>query len=66
MPSGNKRLLLLLRHLSSESFGAVPSGTGLKTAIVAREMGLIEWEGTKLDWTYRLTEAGLRYRRENK
>jgi hypothetical protein len=39
-------------------FRAAPKGTGLKTAIVAREYGLAEWSDTPRNWTFRLTPKG--------
>jgi hypothetical protein len=57
------RLLLLLGHLSQTSYRPSPKGSGLKTAITAREMGLIEWQARTPNLEFRLTTAGLRYYR---
>jgi hypothetical protein len=60
------RLLLLLGHLSPTCYRPSPKGSGLKTAIAARDMGLIHWNGRKAGWEFRLTTAGSRYYRRAK
>jgi hypothetical protein len=54
----NSTLLRFLEGLSMTEFRAAPKGTGLKTAIVARECGLAEWSHTPRNWTFRLTPKG--------
>lgn len=61
-PHKNVRLTLLLDNLTATRFRALPKGAGLKTAILARELGLIEWATAGDTQGYRLTAEGLRYR----
>lgn len=58
------RLLLLLEHLSQTKFAGLPPKVGLKTAILAREMGAVEWSGSGYtDWKFRLTPEGAKLKR---
>lgn len=52
------RLLKLIDHLDTGRFLACPDGVGLKTAIQARDLGLVEFSGGTGKWTFRLTERG--------
>lgn len=52
------RLQKLIDHLDTACFRGCPDGVGLKTAIQARELGLVEFSGDTGKWTYRLTERG--------
>jgi hypothetical protein len=62
----SQRLILLLDGLSATSFGPAPKGAGLKTAIKARELGLVEFERAGPAWRFRLTPAGLSPRLEHR
>lgn len=57
-----ERLGLLLRHLVEDQFRSAPTGVGLKTAINARENGLVEIDFQGRNAFYRLTEAGAKVR----
>lgn len=57
-----KRLQTLIDHLDTEEYRTCPHGVGLKTAIQARELGLVEFKEERGRWTYRLTERGENYR----
>lgn len=60
----NARLHQLLEHLNDRQFAGLPRHVGLKTAIVARELGFIEWTGeSPRDWKYRLTAEGAHVRK---
>ena len=53
----SQRLKLLLEHLVVDEFRAAPTGVGLKTAIEARNRGLVEILIEGREPVYRLTEA---------
>ena len=58
--AGHVRLNLLLNHLRKERWRKLPPQVGLKTALVAQDLGLIESRGDDLRTrSYRLTAAGL-------
>ncbi len=59
-----ERLRVFIIAMSSEEFRGCPKGTGLKTAIEARRLGLVEWTGNAPAWTFRLTKKGVAYRGE--
>jgi len=60
----NARLYQLLEHLNDRQFAGLPPNVGLKTAIVARELGFIEWTGeSSRNWKYRLTAEGAHVRK---
>jgi len=64
MTSGAKqvRLTLLLNHLRKGRWRKLPKQVGLKTALVAEELGLIEARGDDLRArSYRLTTNGSTY-----
>ncbi|ACS60558.1 MULTISPECIES: hypothetical protein [Rhizobium] len=64
MTSGAKqvRLKLLLDHLRKGRWRKLPKQVGLKTALVAEELGLIEAKGDDLRArSYRLTVGGSAY-----
>lgn len=53
------RLLLFLDHLDEYEFRGLPPNVGLKTAIIARELGLVDWKDAgPTKWTFRLTPDG--------
>ncbi len=57
--SNDARMLLFLEHLSEHEFTGLPLNVGLKTAIIARDLGLVEWKGVgQVKWTFRLTADG--------
>jgi len=56
------RLKLLLNHLRKGRWRKLPAQVGLKTALVAEELGLIEARGEDLRArSYRLTTIGRSY-----
>jgi hypothetical protein len=56
------RLNLLLNHLQKGRWRKLPYQVGLKTALVAEDLGLVESKGDDLRArTYRLTAAGRTY-----
>jgi hypothetical protein len=56
------RLNLLLNHLQKGRWRNLPNQVGLKTALVAQDLGLIESRGDDLRArTYRLTSGGRAY-----
>lgn len=56
------RLKLLLNHLQKGRWRTLPHQVGLKTALVAQDLGLIEFRGDDLRTrTYRLTSGGRAY-----
>lgn len=56
------RLTLLLNHLRKGRWRKLPAQVGLKTALVAMELGLIEAKGDDLRArSYRLTSNGSAY-----
>jgi hypothetical protein len=56
------RLNLLLNHLQKGRWRKLPNQVGLKTALVAEDLGLVEAKGDDLRTrTYRLTAAGKTY-----
>jgi len=56
------RLKLLLNHLRVGRWRKLPKQVGLKTALVAVELGLIESKGDDLRTrSYRLTSGGFAY-----
>ncbi|WP_147324549.1 hypothetical protein [Shinella sp. WSJ-2] len=58
-----KRLHALIDYLDTVQFRRCPTGVGLKTAIRARDLGLVEFDDDEADrWTYRLTDKGAEYR----
>jgi DNA-binding PadR family transcriptional regulator len=58
-----KQLQTLIDHLDTVEFRVCPHGVGLKTAIRARELGLVEFKGEERGrWTYRLTPRGWDYK----
>lgn len=64
MTAGAKqvRLTLLLNHLRKGRWRKLPKQVGLKTALVAEELGLIEAKGEDLRArSYRLTPDGTTY-----
>ena len=64
MTAGAKqvRLTLLLNHLRKGRWRKLPKQVGLKTALVAEELGLIEAKGDDLRArSYRLTTNGSTY-----
>ena len=62
--SAKTRVLLLLDNLNETDFLGLPRQVGLKTAILAREMGAIEWTGPgHPEWTFRLTPVGVKLRK---
>jgi len=66
MTSGAKqiRLNLLLNHLHKGRWRKLPAQVGLKTALVAEDLGLIESRGENLRArSYRLTSDGSAYLR---
>ena len=53
------RLNLLLNHLQTGRWRKLPAQVGLKTALVAEDLGLVESRGDDLRArSYRLTAAG--------
>lgn len=55
----NERLRILLASANTDGFTALPKHAGLKTAIVARDQGLVELAiSTNRVTTIRLTDAG--------
>jgi len=62
----SRRLILLLDGLTATSFRPAPKGAALKTAIKARELGLVEFERAGPAWRFRLTPAGLSLRLERR
>lgn len=57
-----KRLQTLIDHLDADQFRVCPPGVGLKTAIEARELGLVEFKEERGRWSYRLTQRGCEYK----
>jgi hypothetical protein len=58
------RLDLLLNHLQKGRWRKLPNQVGLKTALIAQDLGLIEARGDDLrQRTYRLTAVGGAYLR---
>lgn len=57
-----KRLQTLIDYLDTDQFRVCPQGVGLKTAIQARELGLVEFREEGGRWTYRLTTRGCEYK----
>ena len=58
------RLDLLLNHLQKGRWRKLPNQVGLKTALIAQDLGLIEARGDDLrQRAYRLTMAGNDYLR---
>jgi hypothetical protein len=55
------RLRLLLSHLRKSRWRKTPPNVGLKTALLAEEMGLIVSRGEILSRSYRLTAAGVAF-----
>jgi hypothetical protein len=55
------RLTLLLRHLHEIRWHKSPKNVGLKTALDAEEMGLVESRGELRSRTYRLSAAGCQF-----
>ncbi|MEZ2223535.1 hypothetical protein [Rhizobium sp. RCC_161_2] len=56
------RLNLLLDHLQKGRWRKLPNQVGLKTALIAEDLGLVESKGTDLRARlYRLTAAGKTY-----
>lgn len=57
---GHVRLNLLFNHLRKGRWRKLPAQVGLKTALVAQDLGLIVSKGDDLRTrSYRLTAAGL-------
>jgi len=52
------RLQKLIDHLATDRFLGFPDGVGLKTAIQARDLGLVEFSGATGKWSFRLTKRG--------
>jgi hypothetical protein len=56
------RLSLLLNHLEKGRWRKLPNQVGLKTALVAEDLGLVESKGDDLKArSYRLTSGGSAY-----
>jgi hypothetical protein len=67
MKIGSKqiRLDLLVNHLQKGRWRKLPSQVGLKTALIAQDLGLIEARGDDLrQRAYRLTAVGHAYLRK--
>jgi hypothetical protein len=63
--SNDARILLFLEHLSEHEFTGLPLNVGLKTAIITRNRGLVEWKDVgQGKWAFRLTPDG-RQARDN-
>ena len=61
--SNSARMLHFLDHLSEHEFLGLPPNVGLKTAIIARDLGLVEWKDAgERKWAFRLTADGRRAR----
>lgn len=57
--SNDARMLLFLEHLSEHEFTGLPLNVGLKTAIITRDLGLVEWKDVdQHKWVFRLTAHG--------
>ncbi len=57
--SNDARMLLFLEHLSEHKFTGLPPNVGLKTAIITRDLGLVEWKDVgQHKWAFRLTTDG--------
>lgn len=57
--SNDARMLLFLEHLSEHEFTGLPLNVGLKTAIITRDLGLVEWKDLgQRKWAFRLTTDG--------
>lgn len=52
------RLQKLIDHLAADRFRGCPDGVGLKIAIQARDLGLVEFRGGTGKWSFRLTQRG--------
>jgi hypothetical protein len=52
-------LRAVFEHLSEHKFTGLPPNVGLKTAIIARDLGLVEWKDAgQGKWAFRLTPEG--------
>jgi hypothetical protein len=63
--SGQVRLLLLLAHLRPSRWRKTPANVGLKTGLIAEQMGLVVSRGEIRTRTYRLTAAGIAFLADN-
>jgi hypothetical protein len=63
--TGHVRLLLLLAHLRPSRWRKTPVNVGLKTGLIAEEMGLVVSRGEIRTRTYRLTAAGIAFLADN-
>jgi hypothetical protein len=65
MRTSTERLHILLKHLGARGRQSTPKGVGLKTCLVAKDLGLIEIHGDIRNPTLQRTEAGLAYWRRH-